>query len=112
MAKKSRRGEKTAAVLEYMDLHPHAMPAEVAAALTKAGMTITAKYVSNVKGKTKGRKGRRKSTKAIAAAIPTTNGGLNLAQVKAAFRFIKECGDTAAAKAALSAAGELKKFVV
>ena len=77
---------------------------EVADALTAEGIAVDANYVAKIKSKSKT---RRKAVKTVVAST-----GLDIAQIKAAFRFIKECGDTAAAKAALSAADELKKLVV
>jgi hypothetical protein len=107
----ARRVNKTQAVKDYYKAHPQASNQEVIAALAKDSISVTTNYVSSIKSLGK-KKGKKSAKKAIAATAPTTNGGLNLAQVKAAFRFIKECGDVGAAKAALSAADELKKLVV
>ena len=104
MAKKTRRGEKTAAVHEYMNAHPEAMPIEIATALTKQGITITPGHVSAIK--TKGHKvhtAKKAVKKAIVAdaAIPVPaavekpaiNGGtITLEQVKKVAHTIKTLG--------------------
>ena len=48
---KQRRGEKTAAVNEYLVYHPGAGPKEIVAALAKQRIKITTAHVSNIKGK-------------------------------------------------------------
>ena len=53
MAKKTVRGEKTAAVSEYLDAHPEAGPKEIVEALAKQRIKITTAHVSNIKGKLK-----------------------------------------------------------
>ena len=54
---KQRRGEKTAAVSEYLAAHPEAGPKEIVAALAKQRIKITTAHVSNIKGKLKGTRG-------------------------------------------------------
>ena len=100
---------KSEAIRGYLKEHPTASNKEVSEGLSQQGITVSTNLIATVKGN--GKKRRKKAKKEVAAAT-TTNGGLNIAQVKAAFRFLKECGDTAAAKAALSAADELKKVAV
>ncbi len=68
MAKKTRRGEKTAAVHEYITAHPEAMPAEISVALKKHGITITPGHVSTIKGKLK-KTGNGKATKPAAKPV-------------------------------------------
>ena len=48
---KHRRGEKTAAVSEYLEAHPGAGPKEIVAALAKQRIKITTAHASNIKGK-------------------------------------------------------------
>ena len=95
---------KTQAVRDYLKANRKATNKEVAEALTAKGIAVSANYVATIKTHSKR---RRRAVKTVVAAT-----GLNIAQIKAAFRFIKECGDTAAAKAALSAADDLKKLAV
>ena len=102
MAKKTQRGEKTAAVQEYMNDHPGAGPTEIVAALKKQGITITTSHVSNIKGKLKkGGKGKKvakpapKAVPATPAAVekPATNGGtITLEQVKKVAQTVKAMG--------------------
>ncbi len=99
---------KTQAVRDYLGQHRNARRKEVVEALKAQGITVTASYVGTIKAKSKTRRKARR--KAVRQVVATT--GINMAQIKAAFHFIKECGDVAAAKAALSAADELKKLVL
>ena len=100
MAKKSKVN-KTQAVRDYLTDHPGAVSSEIAAALSKKGIKITANYVSNIKttlnkaGKKK--KASKKSTVHVEAAQvaekPATNGGtLTLEQVKKVAHTIKTLG--------------------
>jgi len=59
---------KTQAVREYLKSHREAKPLEVAQALTKQGIKITAGHVSNIKNKLKARRLVRKAAKVAAAA--------------------------------------------
>ena len=72
MAKKTVRGEKTAAVSEYLDAHPGAGPKEIVEALAKQRIKITTAHVSNIKGKLKkagnGKKAAKKPAVVVAAA--------------------------------------------
>lgn len=95
---------KSQAVRDFLKANRKATNKEVAEALTAKGIAVNANYVATIKTHSKK---RRKAVKTVVAST-----GLNIAQIKAAFRFIKECGDTAAAKAALSAADDLKKLAV
>jgi hypothetical protein len=102
MAKKMRKGEKTAAVQEYMIAHPEAMPLEIVAGLKPQGIKITASHVSNIKGKLKRAgtvKRQAKKPSVTAAATPavvekqSTNGGtITLDQVKMVAHTIKSLG--------------------
>ena len=100
MAKKTHRGEKTAAVQEYMNAHPEAMPVEIVAGLKKQGITITASHVSNIKGKLKKAGNGKKATKpapvvAPAPAVvekPINGGTITLEQVKKVAHTIKTLG--------------------
>ena len=101
---KHRRGEKTAAVSEYLAAHPGAGPKEIVAALAKQRIKMTTAHVSNIKGKLiKGgtaKKAAKKAVKKPAAAAapavvekPATNGGtITLDQVKKVAHTIKTLG--------------------
>jgi hypothetical protein len=56
-----KRGAKSAAIREYLEANPGAMPKEVVAALKKKGLKVSAQMVSVLKGKANGggRRGRR-----------------------------------------------------
>ena len=98
---KIRRGEKTAAVTEYLDAHPEAGPKEIVAALAKQRIKIPrpTSAISRASSarpaprrrrrrRTKKRAARKSATVEVAAAPavvekPTTNGGtITLDQVK------------------------------
>jgi len=122
MAKKTRRGEKTAAVHDYMNSHPEAMPVEIAAGLKKQGITITESHVSNIKGKLKKAGNGKKAAKPAPAAAPapaavakpTTNGStITLEQVKKVAQTIKTIGGYQRVIEVLDvikASGGVKKF--
>jgi hypothetical protein len=123
MAKKTHRGEKTAAVKEYMNAHPEAMPVEIAAALTKQGITITPGHVSAIKGKLKKAGNGKKATKPAPVVISapaavekpsTTSGGtITLDQVKMVAHTIKSLGGTQRVEEVLEVIKEMggvKKF--
>ncbi len=100
MAKKTRRGEKTAAVSEYLDAHPGAGPKEIVEALAKQRIKITTAHVSNIKGKLNKGGTVKKATKKKAVAVEAapavvekpTNGGVTLEQVKKVAHTIKMLG--------------------
>jgi len=121
MAKQTRRGEKTAAVQEYMNSHPEAMPAEIAAALTKQGIEITPGHVSTIRGNLKkAGNGKKKATKpapeVTPAAVekPAANGGtITLEQVKEVAQTIKTIGGyqrMIEVLETIKASGGVKKF--
>ncbi len=103
MAKKTVRGEKTAAVSEYLDTHPGAGPKEIAAALAKQHITITTAHVSNIKGKLTRSGNAKKAAKPVAAAAaasvapaavekPTNGSTITLAQVKLVAHTVQTLG--------------------
>ena len=68
MAKK-QKVNKTQAVRDYLKAHPKAMSGEIAAALTKQGVKITAGHVANIKTKINKDRTTKKTAKAKAVAI-------------------------------------------
>ena len=60
MAKK-QKVNKSQAVRDYVKAHPEATSGEIAAALNKKGITITANYAANIKSQSKK---KRRTTKA------------------------------------------------
>ena len=97
---------KTQAVREYLKAHKRAKTSEVVKALGEQGITVSATYVSSIKGK---RKTRRKAVKEVVAAVAPT--GIGVPEIKAAMTFLKAVGTMSAAKQALAAAEEIRKIV-
>ena len=72
MAKK-QKVNKTQAVRDYAKAHPEATSGEIAAALNKKGIKITANYVANIKSQSKKDRTAKRAAKAKAvAAVPVT----------------------------------------
>ena len=94
---------KTQAVRDYLKVHPRARSPEVAEALTKAGIKITAGHVANIKSKLKK---RRRAVKKVVAKR-----GVGIPEIKAALTLLKVTGSVAAANRALAAAQEIKELV-
>ncbi len=122
MAKKTLRGEKTAAVSEYLDAHPGAGPKEIVAALAKQHIKITTAHVSNIKGKLKkagnGKKAAKPAPEAAPAPAvvekPMKNGGtITLDQIKKVAHTIKMLGGlqrVTEVLAVIKEMGGVKKF--
>ena len=120
MAKKTVRGEKTAAVSEYLDAHPGAGPKEIVAALAKQHIKITTAHASNIKGKLNKAGNGKKAAKPAAAVAPAavdkpvTNGGtITLEQVKKVAHTVKAMGGFQRMTEVLDvikASGGVKKF--
>jgi arginine repressor len=98
-----RKVNKTQAVKEYLKAHRKASNQEVAEALTKAGIKITAGHVANIKSKLKKR--RRAAKKVVAKR------GVGIPEIKAALALLKVTGNVEAASQALAAAQEIKELV-
>ena len=72
MAKKLKVN-KTQAVRDYLKTHPKAMSGEIAAALTKQSIKITAGHVANIKTKINKERPAKKAVKAKpVAAVPAS----------------------------------------
>jgi hypothetical protein len=74
MAKK-QKVNKSQAVRDYLKAHPGAMSGEIAAALNKQGIKITAGHVANIKSQTKKKRSAKKAKKPQAVAevaVPAT----------------------------------------
>jgi len=67
MAKK-QKVNKTQAVRDYAKAHPEATSGEIAAALNKKGIKITANYVANIKSQSKKARTAKKAAKKKAVA--------------------------------------------
>jgi len=101
MAKK-QKVNKTQAVRDYLTAHPKAMSGEIATALTKQGVKITAGHVANIKTKINKERPAKKAAKqtvvvetAAPAAVETTvNVGatVTLEHVKAVALTVKTLG--------------------
>jgi hypothetical protein len=120
---KTRRGEKTAAVQEYINSYPDAMPAEIAAALKNQGITITPGHVSTIKGKLKkaghGKKAAKPAAKtaaapvAVKAAPAKANGTITLEQIRKVAQTVHSMGGLMRMTEVLEVikeAGGVKKF--
>lgn len=94
---------KTQAVKQYLAVHKQAKPLQVAAALKKEGIDVSAGYVANIKSKSKRRR------KAVKQVIETT--GIGLPEIKAAISLLKLTNGEAGAREALTAAREIMKIV-
>ncbi len=101
MAKK--KVNKTKAVREYLKAHRKAKNQEVAEALGKKGIEVSAAYVATIKSTSKK---RRRAVKTVVAKT-----GVGIPEVKAALALLKVTGSAEAAKAALAAAEEIKAMV-
>lgn len=102
MAKK-QGVSKTKATLDYWKEHPKATASEIAEALSKQGVSITAGYVANIKSKSKK---RRRAVKKV-----VEKRGVSVPEIKAALALLKVCETAGAAKEALAAAQEIKAMV-
>jgi hypothetical protein len=109
MAKKSKVN-KSQAVRDYLKEHPGTANKEVADALSKKGIAITANHVANIKSKTGARKGKRKRRQK-AAEVASVKTGIGISEIKAAFGLLKQCGGLAQAREALAAAVEIQKIL-
>jgi hypothetical protein len=110
MAKRTSGVNKSQAVRDYIKEHPGAANKEVAEALSKKGIVITANYVANIKSKTTAKKGKRKRRRQ-AAQVASVKTGIGIPDIKAAFALLKHCGSIAQAKEALAAAAEIQKIL-
>ena len=108
MAKKSVNKSQT--VRDYLKTHPSTANKEVAEALTKQGIKLTANHVANIKSKMAAGKGKRKRRHTAANAMSVKT-GVGIPEIKAAFALLKHCGSIALAKEALAAAVEIQKIL-
>jgi hypothetical protein len=110
---------KTKAVAEYLKTNPKAKASEIADALTKKGVKISAGHAANIKSKLKLRRARRKQAtvagSATAAdsvpAIPAN--AITFDQIKKVSQTVKEIGGFAKLKELLEVireVGGLKRF--
>lgn len=120
MAKK-QKVNKSQAVKDYLKAHPEATSGEIATALNKKGIDITANYVANIKTKlNKVRKAKNapKRAEVVAATEPVVekpakNGGLTVDQVKKVSLLMKTLGGFKAVNEVLDTVKEIggvKKF--
>jgi hypothetical protein len=109
MAKK-QAVNKSQTVRDYLKAHPSTTNKEVAEALTKQGLKISPNHVANIKSQMNASKGKRKRRKRAATAM-STESGVSVLEIKAAFMLLKECGGIESAKKALDAAREIQKVL-
>jgi arginine repressor len=101
---------KSQSVRDYLKAHPGTANKEIAQALSKQGIKISANHVSNIKSKIAVSKGKRKR-RSKAAKTMSTKSGVSVHEIKAAFGLLKECGGVERAKEALAAAREIQKIM-
>jgi hypothetical protein len=101
---------KAQAVRDYLKAHPGTANKELAAALSKQGIKISANHVANIKSKMAASKGKR-TRRGKAARAMSTKSGISVHEIKAAFGLLKECGGLEEAKKALDAAREIQKIM-
>jgi hypothetical protein len=94
---------KSQAVREYLKANRKAKNQEVADALAKKGITVTATYVANIMTTHNKRQQARSSIVA--------KGGVDIPEVKAALVLLKLTGSVEAAKKALAVAQEIRAIV-
>jgi len=102
MAKK-QKVNKTHAVKEYLKANPKAKNQEVADAMAKKGIVLSASYVGNIKAT------HNKRQRAVRKVV--AKGGIGIPEVKAALAFLKVTGSVAAATQALKVAQEIREIV-
>ena len=109
MAKKSKGGQnKSQLIREYKAANPAAAPKEVAEALTKTGLPVSAQFVSTVlsnakkKGGKVGKRGRKPGP-TPAAAAPSSN----IEHLIRAKKLVDQLGGVDAARAAVNALAQL-----
>lgn len=81
----AKKVNKAQAIKDYLVAHPKALPADVAAELTKQGVPVTANYVSNIKSTKKKSTKKRATTKKKTATKKT-------AEEATPFENVKEAG--------------------
>ena len=108
MAKKSKAGQnKSQLIREYKAANPAAAPKEVAEALTKTGLSVSAQFVSTVlsNAKKKGGKVGKRGRKPGRPAAADNSGDLqHLIQAK---KLVDQLGSVDAARAAVNALAQL-----
>ena len=104
MAKKPKDGQnKSQAIRKYKAAKQSASPKEVAESLSKAGMTVTAQFVSTVlsnvrkKGSNVGKRSRKPSQPAATTAAPSSN----IQHLIKAKKLVDQLGGVAEARAAI-----------
>jgi hypothetical protein len=106
MARKAKTGNKSAAIRDYKAANPTAAPKEIADALGKSGVSISAQFVSTVLSNAKkkgGKVGKRGRKPGRPVAVPVDN-LQQLIQVK---KLVDQMGGLEKAKAAMDALAQI-----
>jgi hypothetical protein len=110
MAKKSKGGpNKSLEIRNYKASNPTASPKEIAEALSKGGMSVSAQFVSTVlsnarkKGGKVGKRGPKPGRKAAMAAA----GGASIENLIKAKRLVEQLGGVDQARSAINALAQL-----
>jgi uncharacterized protein YneF (UPF0154 family) len=109
-AAKTPKVNKSQSIRDYLKDHPGTANKEVAEALTKQGIKLSADYVATVKGQMNAKKGKRKRRQTAATAMSVKT-GVGIPEIKAAFALLKHCGSLTVAKEALAAAVDIQKIL-
>ena len=111
MAKKAKGGpNKSLEIRNYKDGNPTATPKEIAEALNKAGVSVSAQFVSTVlsnakkKGGKVGKRGRKPGRKPGVAAAST---GSSMEQLIKAKKLVDALGGVDNARSAINALAQL-----
>jgi len=103
MARRTKRGQRSQAIRDYLSAHPAAGPKDVIAALKEQGVAVTVGLVSNVKYGSKHKEGHRsRTTTARAAARRTRAGSLSVEQLVEVKQFADAFGGAEQLRSALS----------
>ncbi|WP_254509896.1 hypothetical protein [Anatilimnocola floriformis] len=104
MAKKAKSGpNKSSAIREYKEANPTAQPKEIAEALVKSGVEVSAQFVSTVLSNAK-KKGGKVGKRGPKPKVAASGGIEHLVEAK---KLVDKLGGIDAAKSALEALAQI-----
>lgn len=106
MAKK-RKVNKTQAIKDALDSSPSGSPSEIAAALTKSGIKVSAAYVSTVKSDMKKKGGKGKKSMRVSANGRSSGDLVSLGNLMEARKFADRIGGVDEARQLIDALAKL-----
>ena len=111
MAKKSRGGlNKSLEIRNYKAANPTASPKEIAEALSKTGMSVSAQFVSTVLSNARkkgGKVGKRGPKPGRKAAMAAAGGGASIENLIKAKKLVEQLGGVEQARSAINALAQL-----